>query len=51
MLLSRRELSLDDIPEASQTWANLHLQYTHGYGLVASLANEHDVPRGSRASS
>jgi uncharacterized protein len=40
VLLSGRELSLDDIPEGAQTWSNLHFQYTHGYGLVASLANE-----------
>lgn len=40
VLLSARELSLSDLPEASRNWANLHLQYTHGYGLVASLTNE-----------
>jgi len=40
VLLSPRELLLDDIPAESQTWSNLHLQFTHGYGLVASLANE-----------
>ena len=40
VLLSARELSLADLPEASRNWANLHLQYTHGYGLVASLTNE-----------
>jgi uncharacterized protein len=40
VLLSARELSLDDIPEGAQTWSNLRFQYTHGYGLVASLANE-----------
>ena len=40
VLLSARELSLTDLPEASQKWSNIHLQYTHGYGLVASLANE-----------
>ena len=39
VLLSARELSIDDLPEQSRTWANTHLQYTHGYGLVASLAN------------
>jgi uncharacterized membrane protein (UPF0182 family) len=39
VLLSARELSVDDLPEQSRTWANTHLQYTHGYGLVASLAN------------
>ncbi len=40
VLLSARELSLEELPEASQKWANIHLQFTHGYGLVASLANE-----------
>jgi uncharacterized membrane protein (UPF0182 family) len=39
ILLSAREISLSDLPEESQSWPNLHLQYTHGYGLVASLAN------------
>ncbi|MQB00034.1 MAG: hypothetical protein GEU78_07025 [Actinobacteria bacterium] len=39
VLLSARELHLDDLPDRSKTWANLHLQYTHGFGLVASLAN------------
>ena len=40
VLLSARELSLEHLEERSQTWANLTLQYTHGYGMVASLANE-----------
>ncbi|HEU4480618.1 MAG TPA: UPF0182 family protein, partial [Actinomycetota bacterium] len=40
VLLSTRELSLDDLPDRSKNWQNLHLQYTHGFGLVASLANE-----------
>ena len=39
VLLSARELSIDNLPEASKTWSNEHLQYTHGFGLVASLAN------------
>ena len=38
VLLSPRELNLDEVPD--KTWTNLHLQYTHGYGVVASLANE-----------
>ncbi len=38
VLLSPRELNIDEIPD--KTWTNLHLQYTHGYGIVASLANE-----------
>jgi uncharacterized membrane protein (UPF0182 family) len=37
VMLAARELSLDEL--ASKQWANLHLQYTHGYNLVASLAN------------
>jgi uncharacterized protein len=40
VLLSARELELDDLAPESRNWANEHLQYTHGYGLVASLANE-----------
>lgn len=43
VLLSARELSIQDIPERSQTWQNVHLQYTHGFGLVASLANASTV--------
>lgn len=39
VLISPRELSLDDLPEQSRGWQNQHLQYTHGYGVVASLAN------------
>ena len=39
VLISARELSQDDLPESSQTWSNLRLQYTHGYGVVASLAS------------
>jgi uncharacterized membrane protein (UPF0182 family) len=39
VLVSAREISLDDLPPQSQGWQNQHLQYTHGYGLVASLAN------------
>ncbi|MGH2805941.1 MAG: UPF0182 family protein [Actinomycetota bacterium] len=40
VLISSRELELDNLPEQSQKWSNLHLQYTHGYGIVSSLANE-----------
>jgi uncharacterized protein len=40
VLLSAREISIEDLPPESQNWANQHLQYTHGYGIVASLANE-----------
>ncbi|HWL64629.1 MAG TPA: UPF0182 family protein [Actinomycetota bacterium] len=40
VLLSARELSIEHLEDRSKKWANEHLQYTHGYGLVASLANE-----------
>ncbi len=40
VLLSARELSVDQLPEGSRSWSNEHLVYTHGIGLVASLANE-----------
>lgn len=40
VLLSARELSLTDLPDNSKTWPNLHLQFTHGYGIVASFAND-----------
>lgn len=43
VLLSGREISLDDLDDKSKTWSNLHLQFTHGYGMVASLANEATV--------
>jgi len=32
-----REIDSNDLPE--ETWVNLHLQYTHGYGAVLSPAN------------
>jgi uncharacterized membrane protein (UPF0182 family) len=40
VLLSARELEVDGLPENAQTWTNLHLTYTHGYGLVASPVGE-----------
>ncbi|HVF54030.1 MAG TPA: UPF0182 family protein [Actinomycetota bacterium] len=39
VLLSARELSIDDLEERSKTWSNEHLQFTHGFGIVASFAN------------
>ncbi|MCE5324139.1 UPF0182 family protein [bacterium] len=38
--LSARELDQDTLPVNSQTWINLHLQYTHGYGFCMSPVNE-----------
>lgn len=40
VLLSVRELNLEGLPAAAQRWQNLHLLYTHGYGLVMNPVNE-----------
>ena len=40
VLLSARELDQSQLQEQSQTWVNLHLTYTHGYGFVLSPVNE-----------
>jgi uncharacterized membrane protein (UPF0182 family) len=39
VMLSPRELAYDQIPESARTWMNLHLTYTHGYGLCMSPVN------------
>ena len=31
-----RELNVGSLPSAQKTWANQHLVYTHGYGVVAA---------------
>ena len=35
MILAQRELDLSRLESSGRTWANDHLAYTHGYGLVA----------------
>jgi uncharacterized membrane protein (UPF0182 family) len=40
VLLSVRELNLEGLPQEAQRWQNLHLLYTHGYGLVMNPVNE-----------
>jgi uncharacterized membrane protein (UPF0182 family) len=40
VLLSPRELDLKSLPQEANTWINLHLKYTHGYGVVMSPASE-----------
>ena len=37
-LVGVRELNQNDLP--AQSWVNLHLQFTHGYGAVLSQANQ-----------
>ncbi len=38
--LAARELPASELPPRAQTWINIHLKYTHGYGLVMSPVNE-----------
>jgi uncharacterized membrane protein (UPF0182 family) len=40
LMLSARELVVDQLPPQADTWVNRHLTYTHGYGLAASPVNE-----------
>jgi len=39
VMLSARELA-PELPERADTWLNRTLQFTHGYGLVMSLASQ-----------
>lgn len=39
VLLSPRELDIQQIGEARNLWPNRHVIYTHGYGVVAADAN------------
>ena len=39
VLIAARSLQTDLLPSNAQTWVNLNLQYTHGYGAVAALVN------------
>ncbi|MEW6752319.1 MAG: UPF0182 family protein [Candidatus Latescibacterota bacterium] len=36
VMVSARELNLDNLPEQSQTFVNRHFKYTHGYGIALS---------------
>jgi len=40
VMIAARSLNTSLLPDSAQTWVNLHLQYTHGYGAVAGLVNE-----------
>ncbi len=39
VMLSARELATSKLTDKAQTWVNLHLLYTHGYGAVMSPVN------------
>ncbi len=39
VLVSAREMNVDQLTEQAKTWINQHLVYTHGYGAVMSPVN------------
>ncbi len=39
-VVSLRELNIDDLGDAAQSWVNTTMTYTHGYGMVAAKGNE-----------
>ncbi len=40
VMLAAREMDKTRLAAQAQTWVNMHLQYTHGYGVAASPVNE-----------
>jgi uncharacterized protein len=40
VMLAPRELDQNQITENAKTWVNLHMVYTHGFGVVMSPVNE-----------
>jgi uncharacterized membrane protein (UPF0182 family) len=55
VVLAVRELNLSGLPSSRQTWANRHLIYTHGYGVVAAqsdtaVGGKPDFINGTKAS-
>ena len=40
VLVSARELDTSGLPDNARSWTNLHLAYTHGYGVVLSPVAE-----------
>ncbi|MFH1129701.1 MAG: UPF0182 family protein, partial [Pseudomonadota bacterium] len=42
VMLSARELVHEQLPAQSQTWMNIHLQFTHGHGLCLSPVKKTD---------
>jgi len=40
VMLAPRELDQDQIIENAKTWVNLHMVYTHGFGVVMSPVNQ-----------
>lgn len=43
VLISAREMNVDQLADQAKTWINRHLVYTHGYGVAMSPVNEADT--------
>ena len=43
VMLSPREMNVDQLPDTAQTWVNQHLKFTHGAGLAMSPVNKKDT--------
>jgi uncharacterized protein len=46
VMVSAREVDPTKLQQTAQTWQNLHLAYTHGYGVVAAQVNTAESPSG-----
>jgi uncharacterized membrane protein (UPF0182 family) len=40
VFISTRELNTSKLIDSAQTWLNMHLKYTHGYGIVMAPVNK-----------
>ncbi|WP_096231202.1 UPF0182 family protein [Thermoanaerobacterium sp. RBIITD] len=40
VFISAREMNLDNLNSQAKNWINMHLKYTHGYGVVISTVND-----------
>jgi uncharacterized membrane protein (UPF0182 family) len=40
VMIAAREMNTDRLADQAQTWINLHLTYTHGYGISANQVNK-----------
>ena len=40
VMLSAREMNVDQLPDQSRNWINQHVVYTHGYGVTMNTVNE-----------
>lgn len=40
VFISGREMNLNNLASQAKNWINMHLKYTHGYGVVMSTVND-----------